>query len=459
MGSSTSLRAACTVRSRAVAIPSRRSLPPALGIIRSRTGRGWNRRALRSSRNSVRNRSLPKTMERGFTPSTPADRAPRLPRTRAHATTKNAGSATRLKRSSNRRSGSSVAHWCSLVWIFSTRDSASKRSGHSASVFTDDLLIFQHLVCETTALLRHVRGFPTLGLLRGLRPTPTLSADAGPARHRPGGPGGREAPGWFPRSPLTVRRVRRPALPRQHRHEYAAGLPHGLLAGPVDRLRSRPGKPRPGVRCDPAHIHQVGAGSGLAGVRPLVSALVHLPVPLAGPGPSGSTDPSRRCRGCSHPPLRLQGRAAPSFSEPLRRLEGGVLSSPHGQTAPRGAPPASNRRRSPPSPPTSPAVGPASRPAPTAGRWWSRTRSPPRPGHRGRPASGRTPSRCLDAHPRTRTAPRSHPSPPTPSLVTHNPRARPDGGLVTKRLRCVLAATRRSARDPHVKLTTGSEAP
>lgn len=35
--------------------------------------------------------------------------------------------------------------------------------------------------------------------------------------------------------------------------------------------------------------------------------------------------------------------------------------------------------------------------------------------------------------------------------------AGPDGGLVTKSLRCVLVATGRSARDPRVKLTTGSE--
>ena len=60
-------------------------------------------------------------MERGRTPSTPADRAPRLPRTRSHATVRKAGSATRLNRSSNRRPASSTAHWCSLVWIFSTR--------------------------------------------------------------------------------------------------------------------------------------------------------------------------------------------------------------------------------------------------------------------------------------------------------------------------------------------------
>ena len=55
------LELACTSRSRAVGIPRRRSLPDALGIIRSRTGSGENRRALRSSRSSRRNAS-PLTM-------------------------------------------------------------------------------------------------------------------------------------------------------------------------------------------------------------------------------------------------------------------------------------------------------------------------------------------------------------------------------------------------------------
>jgi DDE superfamily endonuclease len=91
------------------------------------------------------------------------------------------------------------------------------------------------------------------------------------------------------------------------------------------------------VHCDPAQIHQVEAGYGLEGVRPLVSTLVHLPALLAGPEPSGGADSFRRYQGCSRPSLRPQGQAALSFSRPLRQPTGGVLSSPHGQTAPRGA--------------------------------------------------------------------------------------------------------------------------
>jgi hypothetical protein len=56
----------------------------------------------------------------------------------------------------------------------------------------------------------------------------------------------------------------------------------------------------PGVHCSPAHIGQVGAGVLLKRLHTLVSH-VHLPVLLARPESNGSTDPSRRCQGCSHP--------------------------------------------------------------------------------------------------------------------------------------------------------------
>ena len=42
--------------------------------------------------------------------------------------------------------------------------------------------------CKSAASLRHVAGFPDLGLLRRLRPTPGPTADSEPARHRAGGP-------------------------------------------------------------------------------------------------------------------------------------------------------------------------------------------------------------------------------------------------------------------------------
>jgi hypothetical protein len=75
----------------------------------------------------------------------------------------------------------------------------------------------------------------------------------------------------------------------------------------------------------------------LAGVPPLVHSSLHRPALLAGPGPSGSADPSRRCQGCSHPPRRLPRRAALSFTGLLRQANGGPFIPP-GHVALRGAP-------------------------------------------------------------------------------------------------------------------------
>ena len=197
----------------------------------------------------------------------------------------------------------------------STRAPACSAVGHGASVFTGVLLACQLPGCGLAAALRHappllgrVAGSPDLGLLRRLRPVLRPTADGGPARHRPGRPAGRAVPGRFPRSPSTGRRGRCPAIPRQPRHGYAADLPRGLLAGHLNRRPSRPltlleGRALlPGP--DPPDFEPV---SLLRGFHHWFLQYVHLPVLLAGPGPSGSADPSRRCRGCSHPPLRLQG--------------------------------------------------------------------------------------------------------------------------------------------------------
>ena len=56
--------------------------------------------------------------------------------------------------------------------------------------------------------------------------------------------------------------------------------------------------------------------TGLEGVPPLVHCALRLSASLAKPGPSGSADPSRRCRGCSCPHPRLRDQAAPSFNQP-----------------------------------------------------------------------------------------------------------------------------------------------
>src|ERR1035437_261789 len=142
--------------------------------------------------------------------------------------------------SSKRRLGSSIAHWCSLVWMLSTRDQAASLSGHSSSVFTVVLLTFQSLDCELAVPLRPVTGFPGLRLLRGLRPALAPSVDDGPSRLPAWLAESKGMPRRFPRSPRTGRWGRCPTLPHQHRHEYAADIPRGLPADRRTRLRSRP---------------------------------------------------------------------------------------------------------------------------------------------------------------------------------------------------------------------------
>jgi len=60
-------------------------------------------------------------------------------------------------------------------------------------------------------------------------------------------------------------------FPLQHRHEYAAVLPRGLTTDHITSAsESPPTTTAGGVRCDPAHIHQIRAGVTLKGVQPLV---------------------------------------------------------------------------------------------------------------------------------------------------------------------------------------------
>ena len=197
--------------------------PFALGIIRCRTGNGVNCPDLRSRSSPVQERRFTEheKMERRLHPIDPGGSCP--PISLAPDPTppwRNAGSATRLNRSSNRRRPSSTEPiGCSLVLDLPVlASSASTRLGHDASVFTGVLLAFQHPHCELAGSLRHVHGFPVLALLRTLRPIPGPSADGEPARRPAGCRSGRATQGWFPRSPCPGRPGRRPALPLQPRH-------------------------------------------------------------------------------------------------------------------------------------------------------------------------------------------------------------------------------------------------
>src|SRR6266540_7197043 len=101
----------------------------------------------------------------------------------------------------------------------------------------------------------------------------------------------------------------------------ATSTPQSFLvaSGPADATPTAESPTQP-FGCACAASRPISArlepGQSLEGVRPLVHVVLHLPALLAEPEPSGSADPSRRCRGCSHPPLRFQDQAAPSSYRP-----------------------------------------------------------------------------------------------------------------------------------------------
>ena len=161
-----------------------------------------------------------------------------------------------------------------------------------------------------------MRASRALGLLRGLRHGQVPSADDEPALRTAGCRTGRAAPGRFPRSPPPSRRVSRPAVPRQHRHPYAAVIQDGLPTGTLKRLRSRLRLPNakallhPGP--DPPDFEPGGSVTGRQALVPLVRRLVS----LAGPAPSGSTGTSRRCQGRLPPPRTSLRIGCPQLHQP-----------------------------------------------------------------------------------------------------------------------------------------------
>ena len=176
--------------------------------------------------------------------------------------------------------------------------------------------------CRLASPLRHVRAINALGLLRGLRHAWHRQPTTGLALQLAGCQPGEATPERFPRSPPSGRRASRPALPRQHRHAYAAGLQRGLPAG-IERPASE-SPPRGGVRCTRPASSRLEPVEPLRGVRHWflsygVSPCLPDPRRLEVPGTS------RRCQGCSHLPARLRGSAALSFTGLLRQAGGGVF--------------------------------------------------------------------------------------------------------------------------------------
>ncbi len=185
-----------------------------------------------------------------------------------------------------------------------------------ARVFTIDLLTFQSVRCPPAAALRHVHGFPVLGLLRRLRPTAMPSADGVPSRRDRAWLGGlgRDHCGGSHVHHGSLRWDRRPAMPLRSSTSTPQTFPVATRPGDYHPTRSRavdftpPGAPRPSP-----DLSGSSWWAGLRGFRTPVPR-VRLSISLAGPGPSDNAGPSRRCRGCSHPTPAPPGSGCPQAS-------------------------------------------------------------------------------------------------------------------------------------------------
>jgi hypothetical protein len=173
-------------------------------------------------------------------------------------------------------------------------------------------------------------GFPRLGVLRRLRPTPIRSADDGPSptamleTRRQAGSGGS--------------RVHCDSLDEGGAQLYPCGIAtatpqHVTVASRTDTRMSVWKFPAPAP-----------TGTGAHRARPLSARFepvylsrdvftliprVLLFITLAEPAPSGDPGTSRRCQGCSHPPRHLPDQAALSFTVPAATGPAVTVSHPH----------------------------------------------------------------------------------------------------------------------------------
>lgn len=126
-------------------------------------------------------------------------------------------------------------------------------------------------------------------------------------------------------------------MPLRHRHGYAADLHRGLPTSDTKPAKEFPTRQDGQVR---TAIQPTSTGFELAallrGFTPLIPH-VHLLVSLAEPVPSGSPDPSRRCRGCLPPSPASPGSGCPQLHRPAATGRRWRSFTPTRFVAPRGA--------------------------------------------------------------------------------------------------------------------------
>ena len=198
-------------------------------------------------------------------------------------------------------------------------------------LFNTDLLAFQSDAASSLPSFATPPAFPTSDYYEGSAPPQGHQPTASLPTH-----GGRPGDGSHVHQTID-RRGRRPAFPLQPRHKYAAAFPHGLRASREIPATESRAHNRTGVRCVSAHICQVRADASLKGVLPLVRSRYTFPSRLPDPGRLAVPTRPVVVRAAPAHALRFQDRAAPSFSDPLRRATGRYL-NPLDHSTPRGAP-------------------------------------------------------------------------------------------------------------------------
>ena len=174
----------------------------------------------------------------------------------------------------------------------------------------------QHLAC--------VNPLDPFAMQTAFPPSDYYGSSAPPRRHRqatrrpaaagPGWPGRR-------REPRGGSHVHHQPIVGRGAQLYPCGIatvtPQAFtVASPASDLKTAREFPARHERRVRAAIQPISAGFELAGDLRGVTALVplvHLPVLLAGPAPSGSTSTSRRCRGCLPPSPAFPGSGCPQL--------------------------------------------------------------------------------------------------------------------------------------------------
>jgi hypothetical protein len=180
-------------------------------------------------------------------------------------------------------------------------------------------------------------GSPRLAVLRRLRPAPDRSAVDAPSPTHPPDAG---AQGKI----RNGSRVHSDSLDEVGARLCPCGLaastPQSFLAASLAAHAHHHGSSPPphstGTRRSRPRSTRFRAGAASRGCHTPVPRVL-LSIPLAEPGPSGSTGPSRLCQGCSHPPRHHPDQAAPSSTVPLRRDQRRRSLTSTRTTAPHGA--------------------------------------------------------------------------------------------------------------------------